>query len=92
VGEGGLVCVLCLLVSCCSLGGGRVAGLGEGDRDVGRRVEEGSAGVADGDADELDASPISSEGAKEGVEFLGLLGVLFVEAEVSEKADLEKDE
>ena len=38
----------------------------EGGRDVGRRVAEGGAGVTDGDAHELDASSISSEGAKEG--------------------------
>ncbi len=34
--------------------------------------------MADEDAYELDASPISSEGAKEGLVFVGLLGDLFV--------------
>ena len=69
-------------VFCCLFGDGRGAGLGEGDRDVSRRVEEGSAGVTDGDVNDLDASPISSEGAKKGVIFLGLLGELILEAEV----------
>ena len=64
VDEGVLVCVLCFLASRCSLGGGRGAGLDEGGRNVGRRVEEGSAGVADVNANEVNASPISSEGAK----------------------------
>ncbi len=48
--------------------------------------------MAEGDANELDASPISSEGAKEGVVFLGLLGELILEAEVPAEADLEEDE
>ena len=56
--------------------------LGESGRNIGRRVEEGSTGLADGDANELNASPISSEGAKEGgMEFFGLLGELVVEVE-----------
>ena len=38
------------------------AGLGECGREVGRRVVEGGAIVVDGDADELDAAPSSSEG------------------------------
>ncbi len=48
--------------------------------------------MADGDADKLDASSISSERAKEGVVLLGLLGVLVVVAEVPTKADLEEVE
>jgi len=36
------------------------AGLGEGGRDAGCRVLEDGAFVADGDAHEVDASPISS--------------------------------
>ena len=36
------------------------AGLGEGGRDAGCRVLEDGACVADGDAHEVDASPISS--------------------------------
>jgi hypothetical protein len=53
---------------------------------------EGGAGVAVGDANELDSAPISSEGANKGVVFLGLLGELDLEADVPSKADLEKDE
>ena len=56
--EGGSVYVLCLLAFCVSFGGGRGANLGEGGRDVGRDIVEGGAGVVDGDANELDASPI----------------------------------
>ena len=52
-------------------------------------IVEGGAGVADGDTNELDASPISSEGAKEGVIILGLFGELIVLAEVPAKGDLE---
>ena len=51
-----------------------------------------STGVADGDANEVDSPPISSEGAKEGVVFLGLLGELVLEAEIPAEADLEEDE
>ena len=66
----------------CSFGGGRRACLGECGRDVGRRVDEGSAGVVDWNAYKLESPPISSEGAKLEVVFLGLLGELIVEAEV----------
>ena len=65
---------------------------GEGGRDVGRGIVEGDVGVADGDANELDASLTSSESAKEGVVLLVLLGELVVAAEVPAKADLEEDE
>jgi hypothetical protein len=80
--EGGLVYVLCLLALCSPLGGGRGASHGEGGDDVGRGIVEGGASVADGDANELDVSPISSKGANEGVVLLGLLGELIVAAEV----------
>jgi hypothetical protein len=39
------------------LGSGGEADLGEGGRDVGRSVMESGAGLADGYANELDASP-----------------------------------
>ena len=48
--------------------------------------------MADGNANEVQASPISSQGAEEGVILLGLLCALVVEAEVPANADLEKDE
>ena len=48
--------------------------------------------MADGDAYELDASPISLEGAKERVVLLGLLEELVIASEVPSKADLEEDE
>jgi hypothetical protein len=75
-----------------SFGGDGGADLGEGGRDVGRRVLEDGPGVADVDADELDASPISSKGLKEGILFLGLLAELLLTAEVPAKTDLEEDE
>ncbi len=50
------------------------ADLSEGGRDISRRVLEGGAGVTDGDAYELEASPVSSESAEEGVVLLDLLG------------------
>jgi hypothetical protein len=83
---------LWLLALWYSLGGDTGASHGEGGRDVGRGIVEGGAGVADGDVDELDASPISSKGAKEGMVLLGLLGDLAVAAEVPVEADLEEDE
>ena len=84
---------LCLLALCCSLiGGCRRGSHCEGGRDVGRGIKEGGAGVADVDAEELDASPISSKGAKEEVVLLGLLGELVVAAEVHAKANLEENE
>ena len=52
-------CVLCLVAFKFSFGGNGGADPDEGGRDVGRRVVEVGAGVADGDADELDASSIS---------------------------------
>ena len=90
--EGDLTYVLCLLALCCSLGGGRGASHGEGGRDVGRGIVEGGADVTDGDADEFDDTPISSNGAKEGVILLGLLGERVVAAEVHAEADLKEDE
>jgi len=85
VDVGGLVYVLCLLALCCSLGGGREASHGEGGRDVGRGIVEVGSGVADGGADELDVSPISSEGATKGQVLLGLLDELVVTAEAMQK-------
>ena len=72
--EGCLVYVLRLLAFCFSFCGDGAADFGEGRCDVSRGIVEGGAGVADRDADELDASLISSEGAKEGLVLLGLLG------------------
>ena len=48
--------------------------------------------MAHGDANELDASPIPPEGAKEGVVFLGLLDEFFLASEICVEADLEEDE
>ena len=48
--------------------------------------------MADGDANELNSPPISSEGAKEGVVFIGLHGERVLEAEVPAIAYLEVDE
>ncbi len=45
-----------------ALGGNGRADLGEGGREVVHGVDEGSAGVTDGDAYKLYASLISSEG------------------------------
>ena len=59
--EGGCGCILRVVAFLFSFGGDGGANLGEGGRDVGRRVVEVGAGMADGDADERDASPISSE-------------------------------
>ena len=46
------------------------ADLGEGGCEVVRGVDEGGAGVVDGDADELDSSPIFSEGDEWGTHLL----------------------
>ena len=43
-----------------------MAGLGDGGRDVGCRVVEGGASVADGDAHVVDAAPVLSYGADKG--------------------------
>jgi len=53
---------------------------------------EGVVGVAQRDANELDASLVSSENAEEEVVLLGLVGKLVLVAEVSPKFDLEDDE
>ena len=48
--------------------------------------------MADEDEDEVHASPISAQGAEEGMILLGLLCALVAKAEVPAKADLKKDE
>ncbi len=59
--EGSLACLFRLVASLFPFGDERRADLGDGGRDVSRRVVEGGDGVADGDAHDLDASPVSSE-------------------------------
>ncbi len=90
--EGGLACLVCLVAFHFSFGGNGEADLGEDRRDVGRSVVGGSGGVANGDADELDASPRSSEGGEDGVILLGILDEFLLAAEVPIKADLEENE
>ena len=68
------------------------AGLGEGGRDGSRRVVEGGACDADGDAREVDAVPLSSYDAEREVVLLGLLCELVLTAGVLAKADFEEDE
>ncbi len=48
---------MCFRFLCLAFGFGGGAGLGEGGRDVGSRVAEGGAGVADRDVHEADAVP-----------------------------------
>ncbi len=84
VDHGGLACLV-RLAAFLSLSGDGRADLGEGSGDVDRRVVEGSAGVADGEAHELDAFPISLGDAKEEMVFLSLLGKLLVASEVMHK-------
>ena len=64
VEEGSRARVGCLVSFAFALGGDGGADFGEGGCEVVRGVDEGGACVADGDADELDASPIFSEGGK----------------------------
>ena len=45
-------------------GGNGGAGLSECGCEVGRRVEEGGTGVADGEAVDLDSSPLSLKGGE----------------------------
>ena len=68
------------------------ADLGEGGCEVVRGVDEGGAGVAYGDAYELDASPVFAEDCEKGEVFFVLLGVFLVAAEVPAEAGLEDDE
>jgi len=58
VGEGRLACFLRLGVYWFSFVVDGGSGLGESGRDIGCRVLEGCACVADGDAHEVDASPL----------------------------------
>ncbi len=74
-----------------ALGGDRRANLGEGICEVVCSVDEGSAGVADGDADEFHASPVFAEGCEEGEVFVGLLVVFLMAAEVPAEADLKEE-
>ena len=86
--EDGLAFLFCILTFYFLFGGDGGADLGEGGREVGRGVVDGGTRVAVGDADELDASPISSEGAKRWVGLLDLLEEFVMAAEVPAKADL----
>ena len=64
VEEGGRARVGRIVSFAFALGGDGGADFGEGGCEVVRGVDEGGACVADGDADELDASSIFSEGGK----------------------------
>ena len=64
VEEGGRARVGRLVSFAFALGGDGGADFGEGGCEVDRSVGERCACVADGDANELDASPIFSEGGK----------------------------
>ncbi len=88
--EGGLARVGCLVSFALRGDGG--ADLGEGGSEVIRGVNEDGAGVADGDAYELDAAPLFTKGGEQGEVFVGLLGVFLVAAKVLAEANLEKDE
>ena len=91
VKEGGRADFGRLVAFAFALGGDRGADLGEGICEVVRSVDEGSAGVADGDANELNASPIFAEGCEEGEVFVGLPFVFLMAAEVPAEADLEEE-
>jgi hypothetical protein len=75
-----------------ALGGDGGADLGEDSCEVVRSVDEGGAGVADGDANELAASLLFAEGCEEREILVGLLIVFLVAAKVPAKADLEEEE
>jgi hypothetical protein len=64
VKEGGRARVGRLVVFSFAFGGDGGADLGEGGCEAVHGVGEVGAGVADGDADELSSSPISSEGSE----------------------------
>ncbi len=64
VEEGGRARVGRLVPFVFAMGDDGEADFGEGGCEVVRGVDEGGACVADGDADELGASPIFSEGGK----------------------------
>ncbi len=90
--EGGRACVGRLVFFIFTLGDDGMADLGEGGREVVHGVDEGGAGTADGDADEVDSSPISATGGQQGEVLVGLLSVLLVIAEVHAKAHLYEDD
>ncbi len=92
VEEGGRTDFGRLVAFALALGGDERAGLGEGSCEVVRIVGEGGAGVADGDADELDASPIFAEGCEKGEVLVGMLFVFLIATEVPAEADLEEEE
>ncbi len=71
VEKGGRACVGSLVPFALALGGDGGANLGESGCEVVRSVGEGGAGVADGDADELYASPLFAKGCEEGEVFVG---------------------
>ncbi len=62
--DGGRARVGRLMAFSFAFGGDGVADLGEGGCEVIHGVGEGGAGVADGDADELNSSPTFSEGGE----------------------------
>ncbi len=80
---------LCL---CVFVGRDGWADFGEGGRDFVHGVEEGGAGMADGDAHELDSSPVSAEGGEQGEVLVGILGVLLVATEEHAEAHLYEDD
>ncbi len=64
VDEGGRARVGRLVSFSFAIGGDGRADLGEGGREVARGVDEGSAGVANGDTYKFDTSPVSSKGVE----------------------------
>ncbi len=92
VEEGGRACVGRLVAVALALGGDRGANLGEGGCEVVRCVDKGGAGVTDGDANELDASPVFAKGCEKGEILVGLLVVFLMATEVPTEADFEKEE
>jgi hypothetical protein len=90
--EDGLTRVGRLVSFTLALGGDGRANLGEGGREVVPGVDEGGAGVADGDTNKLYASLMSSEGSEYGEVLVGLLVVFLVAAKIPAETDLEEDE
>ena len=63
--------------------------MGECGGDIGRSVVESCAGVADGDAYEVDSAPLASERGQQGVVLVCFFFALLVAAEVPAEADFE---